>query len=114
MSRKKNSPTQDLIGFKEFIEHQEKNIVKTNLRDSQTSYTLLTFLETESLRLNKAIELYENKIDILKKFPQDEKLIQKEQEKLQTDKEALVLKLQEADSTLTQNIDEILQLHFNF
>lgn len=80
MSKKNDS--NDLSGFEEFIEYTEgRRFIRGtgSTRKREESFELLTFLETESVRLEKALVLLEDKIPNIKNYPQDISLTVKQE-----------------------------------
>lgn len=114
MNKKKNDIPDDLIGFKDFIDYQDEKTTKSTIRESSSNYDLLTFLDRESNRLAKAIELCEEKVSILKNFPHDTSIIIEEETAIIEKRIRLIEQLKRDDSPLTLNLSELLQSHFNF
>ena len=103
----------DLIGFREFIEAEgitpQKEAPK---RDTSTGHELATFLERESDRLSKIIDVCEDWVYSLKNYSQFEAL-KKEQEKAnKVLLEKMLPRLMDRDSILTKNLTELLHNHF--
>jgi len=113
MVKKSDHIPDDLVGFKEFIDQQETVKPGRQRRDPNASFELLTFLENESIRLSKAIKLCEDKVHNIKKNPLDLKIIKDQESNLVSQKQALIQKLKKQDSTLSLNLNELLQSHFN-
>ena len=111
---KKKSGDNELIGFKEFLEHDD--VQKQGIYESKQfrGFDLITFLERESERLSCQISLFEEKAFILRKFPQDVKIISEQEEKNFTLQTKAVEKVMDKSSVFYQNLDMVLQDHFNY
>ena len=110
MSKKNNSD--ELIGFRDFLDHTEKKTPpERNPRIG--GFEMLTFLERENTRLGKLVDLCQDKSYVIKNFPQHEVILKKLEDKRNETLEILAKKLAEKDSTLSENLDELLQQHFN-
>jgi hypothetical protein len=112
---KKDNDTDDMIGFKDFAETDSQFMKNKNQskRDTSNGHELLTFLERESTRLSKIINLCEEKSFNLKRFPQSDKIHELAQEELEILQNDIRQRLMAKDSVFTINLDEILQSHFN-
>lgn len=107
MSSKKDKNS-DIVGFEEFLEFtQSKKPVAGNrsyLKKFDDQFDLLTFLETESHRLEKLVELFQEKVSILKNCPQDISLTVKQETSNITMKTEIVQNLIKKNSPLNQNL----------
>ncbi len=113
MVKKKNDVPEDLMCFKDLLTDEDIKKHHKAKRDSSGNYEIFTFLDRESKRLGKIIELCEDRVHVLKNYPQQE-LIQKDLEKnLNEKKQEVITSLSLKDSPLTKNLNELLQLHFN-
>lgn len=108
---KKNQPD-ELIGFRDFLEHDAKQ--KPPQRNKRAEgYELITFLERESQRLEKVIDLCQDQTYVLKNFSQGDKLLIEIKNETIKHQMELISIIKREDSHLSQNIDELLQNHFN-
>jgi hypothetical protein len=110
---KKNEPG-DLIGFKDFLDYQEEKIPKRMKRAQNSGFELYSFLERESFRLSKLLSLFEEKVFVIKNYPQDTKIIIDTESSIIEERINLVNKLAKPTSKLNSNIDEVLKKHFQF
>lgn len=109
MTKKNND---DLIGFKDFIDHEAKQSApKASRRDND--FELITFLEQDSIRLTKHIEAFEEKVYVIKNFPQEEKLLAQQERILKAKKETMLGLCSRNDSPLILNLSELFQIFFN-
>ena len=103
----------DLIGFRDFIELE--GIKKPNgipKRDISTDHELSSFLEKESERLSKAIEVCEDRVYSLKNYSQYEALKNEQIIKNEKYQNLVTIELAKHDSILTRNLTELFQNHF--
>lgn len=110
---KRNNP-EELIGFKEFIEHEKKDKRPNKARDSIRSYELMTFLDIEVTRLKKALHLFEEKAFMVKNYSQDTKIIVQQEGKNHQMKVDIIDELKDENSPIKKNLNELLTSHFNF
>lgn len=114
MSKKtKKDIPEDLIGFKEILTDADLKRHQKPKRDIGNNYEIFTFLERESIRLSKIIELCEDKVFILKKYPQQQSIHNELNKEVETIKKEIIDELKLKDSPLTKNLDELLSSHFN-
>lgn len=108
MSPKENDD--DLIGFRDFIEKENQKGVKTSKKreEKSSSFELLTFLESESIRLEKQKRLYEEKAYILKNYPQGKSINFNLESDLMANLDILSKMLLRKDSSLMNSLNEIL------
>ena len=112
---KKNKKKDELVGFREFIEDEglKRPRKHSASKDKDQSYQLLTFLERESLRLGKLIDLCEEKVYIEKNYPQHMN-IELELENLFIKKQIeIIQRLRWENSPFSQNLGNLLSSHFN-
>ena len=110
MTNKKNND--EVIGFRDFIEHENQKKHSGKSPKRQNDFELLTFLDQESRRLSKQIDLFEEKVYIIKNFPQDVELLRKKEVELSAKKEKIVRLLQRKDSPLIKHLAEIFKSYF--
>lgn len=115
MTKKKNNPPDDLIGFQEFIDSSDMNLnqIKRPERAINENYSLLTFLESESNRLGKTIQICEEQAFILKEYQQHTSILKKQDQMINKNKAIIVELLKRKDSPLSKNLKELLSLHFD-
>ena len=103
----------DLYGFRDFL--NEKDTGKKNKKSTnryQNEFELLTFLEQDSKRLSKHIDLFEEKNYVLKNYPQDPSLnIEVEHNTIEARVEAIQLNSQ-ANAPLFKNLSDIFKNFF--
>lgn len=102
----------DLIGFKDFLDAEGDKAPKNNKRrrDSNNSgFELLTFLENESSRLDKQNKFYEEKIYMLKNFPQSEPIKNNVSQEIEVNLSILEKMLLKKDSSFFKSMNEILK-----
>lgn len=97
----------DLKGFKDFID-QPKNKVKPKISNSD----LITFLEYETIRIEKLTELFYKKGVLLKKYPHQNKIKEELLNYNQELKSKIIKKLAHNDSTLVKSLAELFNPHF--
>lgn len=108
----KKTTDDDLIGFKDFLDGDEgKNNARSNRRFND--FELMTFLEQDSKRLTKHIETFEEKVYVIKNYPQDIKLLTDQEISLAEKKGELTTLLQRNDSPLLIHMAEIFKGFFN-
>lgn len=112
MSIKKDK-NQDIIGFEEFLEFtKNKNASQLNKHLSKKGddqFELLTFLSSESKKLENLLELFQEKVNILKNCPQDITLTVKQETSNITMKTEIVQSLVQKNSPLNNNLNFIFQ-----
>lgn len=113
MDKKNKKIPNDLIGFQEFIEKDSKLFQHRNQPSPSSGFELLSFLEHESIRLSKTIELCEDQVYTVKSFPQHEEIQLKQDQIINKNKSILVEILSRKDSPLTKNLHELLSFHFS-
>jgi len=101
----------DLAGFRDFIDgSNDKSIKAPKRRDNNTQgFELLTFLDNESMRLEKQSRFYEEKIYMLKNYPQQKAINYQLSEELKSQKELLDRMLLKDMSPLFLSLNEILR-----
>jgi hypothetical protein len=103
----------DLIGFRDFIELEGiKKPIGTHKRDISTDHELSSFLEKESERLSKAIEVCEDRVYSLKNYSQYEALKTEQVLMNEKYKNIVTIELAKHNSILTRNLTELFQNHF--
>lgn len=105
----------DLIGFRDFLDGDDKVSKKnpTTLRN-QNDFELVTFLEQDSTRLSNHIDTFEEKVYVMKNYPQDPTLnVEAEHELIQSRVEAINLCLR-PDAPIYRNLSEIFNRFFSF
>ncbi|MDP7320433.1 MAG: hypothetical protein QF441_07475 [Bacteriovoracaceae bacterium] len=103
----------DLIGFKDLIGEEEGQKTKKTKRNNEQSHLIASFLERESARLSKAINLCEDKVFSIKAYSQEKSLLDEQEGHNKKLKEELVKELTSSQSSLTKNLNEMLSVHFN-
>ena len=100
---------QDLTGFEEFIEYTHTKVgnspAKTYIQKNNEQFELVSFLASESMRLDKLIELFQDKVPVLKNCPQDLSLIAQQETNNRVMKNQIVQDLIQKNSPLNQNLD---------
>jgi hypothetical protein len=112
MTNKKSDD--DLIGFRDFLEHKvEKSSIEQTNTKRLNDFELVTFLDQDSKRLSKLLELYEEKTYVIKNFPQDINLISKQSVVLIEQKAQLIPLLLRPDAPVHKNLAELFNEFFN-
>ena len=111
---KKTTPD-ELIGFKDFIEERDKKQPKISRtgRDSDSSFELLSFLERESDRLAKIIDICEEKSRTLSLFPHDSSIVAFQETDILENRIHIVEMLKQEDSPFIKNLDFLFKTHFS-
>ena len=112
MTNKNNDD--ELIGFKDFIEGENKTFMKPNSQKKRkdADFELVTFLEQESKRISKHINTYEEKVYVIKNYPQNPNLnIEAEAQNIQKRIETIELCKKE-NSPLFKNLADIFNQFF--
>lgn len=112
MAKKNNDIPDDLIGFKEFIEYEEKKRPTHSRRSKSSGLHHLSFLESESQRLSKTLELCEEQTFGINRYPQDKKILEKQDQLIEKNRMIIIELLRRKDSPLTKNLTEIFKIHF--
>lgn len=112
MAKKKNNVPEDLIGFKDFIEYDKKGIERIPKKNNDNN-NLLSFLDYESDRLGKTLELVEEQAYTIKENSQYIGILAKQDEIINKNRQIIIELLGRKDSPLTKNLKELLSLHFN-
>ena len=114
MSKKSNDESENLVGFKDFLDGQSayKHKRPSRKADSEGNYGLFTFLERESIRLSKTLNFLDTKVLSLKNNPQGTYLVEQEKKRLAETKKKLLKEMIKKESTATKNISELLESHF--
>lgn len=114
MTNKKDDED-DLIGFKEFLEGQDTSFMKRSPQSKRkdADFELVTFLEQESKRITKHIEIFEEKVYLMKNYSQNPNLnIEAESENIRQRIETIELCKRE-NSPLFKNFSEIFRQFFD-
>lgn len=108
MSPKENDD--ELVGFRDFIDEENKKRVKTSRKREghSSSFELLTFLESESIRLEKQKKLFEEKSYTLKHHPQGKNINFYLDSDLSSHLDLLDKMLLQENSSLMSSLNEIL------
>lgn len=108
MSTKENDD--EFVGFRDFIEEENKKRVKTSRKRERhsSSFELLTFLESESIRLEKQKNLLEEKSYMLKNHPQGKNINFNLDSDLGSHLDLLDKILMQESSSLMSSLNEIL------
>lgn len=109
----KNKSNDDMIGFKDFIEN-DKSTNKRSSNQRIKDFELMTFLEQESKRLTKHIEMLEEKVYVIKNFSQGEKLLRDQERKLAESKKKLIEMIKKKDSSFMKQMNSTFREYFNF
>mgnify|MGYP001197360225 CR=1 FL=1 len=101
----------DLIGFRDFIDGEDKKPKPSPKRRDANSggFELLTFLENESKRLDKHTGFYEEKVYMLKNFPQGKALNFELDRDIEAQLDILAKMLLKNQSPLCMSLNEILK-----
>jgi len=113
MTKKDDTPD-DLIGFKDFIDHHDIQKAKQSLKEKNQGFDLLTFLDREFLRLTKQKELLEEKTYMMKTFPQDIQLMAREENLNFNLQDQVLERISNKKAPFFKALDEILTDHFNY
>jgi len=108
-----NNNSDDMIGFKDFLETEEKKKPAGNKRVDNLNYELLSFLEKDAKRLDNHISLFEEKAFMLKNFPQDSKIIVDIETALIEKRISITEYIKHHPSGLNGNLSEVLENHFS-
>ena len=114
MDKKNKKIPSDLVGFKEFIEYDDIQTGTKKPKEISQNFDLLSFLENESIRLSKTINLCEEQTYTINKFNQSEFILEKQEQIINKNKLIITELLRRKDSPLTANLKEILSLHFSY
>jgi hypothetical protein len=112
MTKKKNE-NDDLIGFRDFLDHEHEKTSQKMSKKRDTDFELITFLEQDSKRITKHIETFEEKIYVLKNYPQDIKLLSDQEFEVTKSKVKVIANLSRNDSPLLINLAELFRTYFN-
>ena len=102
----------DLIGFRDFIDGEDNKPAKSTRRrreSTNTSFELLTFFENESNRLDMQNKFFEEKVYMIKNFPQAQSIRVHLSDEIQTNIKLLDKMLLKKDSSLFKSLNEILK-----
>jgi hypothetical protein len=102
----------DMIGFKDFLDQQETKLPKRNTRLENLNHELLTFLERDANRLNKLIDLYEEKVHMIKNHPQDSNIIVSLDSEVISNKIDIIDFVKHNDCEFKNNVNNLLKSHF--
>lgn len=111
MTKKKSND--DLIGFRDFLDHEQEKTSQKNVKKRDTDFELITFLEQDSKRITKHLETFEEKVYVLKNYPQDIKLISDQDFEVTKSKVKVMTNLNRNDSPLFINLAELFRNFFN-
>lgn len=103
----------DLRGFKDFLDGERSdNEKKMSKARKSNDFELVTFLEQDSERLSRHIETFEEKVYVMKNFPQDPSLnIEAENKNIETKKEVITLCLK-SEAPIYRNLAEVFNNFF--
>ncbi len=107
---KKKKPS-ELGGFEEVLDIVEPKKEPNQLK-AKEGYAVYSFLEQEQKRLNILDELFSKKYTNIKRYPQTEKLLEKEIYKRNMLKDQLFDKLKTNDSPLSKHFEQIFNSAF--
>ena len=113
MTNKKDEDN-DLIGFREFLEGEDKSFLKraSQKKRQVADFELVTFLEQESRRISNHIETFEEKVYIIKNYSQNPNLnIEAETDNIQKRIETVEL-CKKKNSPLFKNLNEVFNQFF--
>lgn len=101
----------DLVGFRDFIdgESEKPKIAKKRRDNNSSGFELLTFLESESKRLELHSHFFEEKAYMLKNHPQGRAINFELDKELNENLDTLTRMLMKSDSSLCSSINEILK-----
>ena len=103
----------DLIGFKDFLEQErKKSEIKGPPRNRTDGFELLTFLEQDSIRIEKLIKIFEEKSYVLKNYPQAKSVLADISTHRDLLRQQLIETLAQKSSHLFQNLAEIFDKHY--
>lgn len=109
----KKNKDDDLIGFRDFIDFEsEKKTSRPNPK-RYNDFELMTFLEQDSRRITQHIETFEEKVYMIKNYPQDIKLITEQELEVAEKKGTVISYLTRNDSPLIINLSDIFNNFFN-
>jgi hypothetical protein len=109
-----NKEDDDLIGFKDFIDGEDKPFLQNapQKKRKDADFELVTFLEQESKRIGKHIEIFEEKVFVMKNYSQNPNLnIEAETENIQKRVETIEL-CKHPKSPLFMNLAELFNQFF--
>lgn len=107
-----NDKKSDMIGFKDFLVQQESKLPRKNTRMENLNHELLTFLDRDAKRLDKLINLYEEKVHMIKNYPQDANIIVSLDSEVISNKIDIIDFVKHNDCELKNNINNVLKFHF--
>lgn len=103
----------DLIGFRDFLDGQPQKSSPKVPNNRYSDFELITFLEQDSKRITKHIETFEEKVYMIKHYPQDIKLITDQEIQVASKKGETIELLSRKESPLYINFSEIYKSFFN-
>jgi dsDNA-binding SOS-regulon protein len=110
----KKNDKDDLIGFEELLQDQKKSFLpkppKSQARESESGLEQLTFLEEDAQRLDKMIDLFDNKLK--HSFVQTPHLIEKQRENNQRLKLSILPMITSKNSLFMQTLSELWAIQF--
>lgn len=109
----KKNPPDDMIGFKDFLDLEEKRKTGGNKRIDNLSYELISFLEKDAMRLDNFIKLFEEKCFMMKNYPQDSQIIVELEAAIIEKRIKLIDHFKQQNNALDMNLSEILEDHFS-
>ena len=109
---KKNSDD-DLIGFRDFLDSESEKTTAKMPTKRYNDFELMTFLEQDSIRITKHIETFEEKVYMIKNYPQDVKLTTDLEMDVASKKGEVLSYLNRNDSPLTINLSDLFNSFFN-
>lgn len=116
MTNKKDIADDDLKGFEEllqdnkdqkFMQAPQKN---KKQKEAESGLELITFLEEESIRLDKLVDFFDHKID--KSFAQTQQLVENQKAQNAKIRESILEILSQNQSPLLKSLGEIFDHHF--
>ena len=109
-----NENDNDLTGFKDFLEvERKKNDGRHTPRTRSDGFELLTFLEQDSKRVEKFIQVFEEKSYVLKNNPQEVAILAEISNHRDLLRLQLIEVLAKDSGVLFENLGDIFRNHFN-
>lgn len=105
----------DLSGFSELLEDSKKFKARKKAPppDNQDAFELYTFLDQNNIKMEKLNHLYETKLGVLSKCPQDIGLILKQEGLNMKLKEEILGLIQKEKSNFEKHMCEVFDRFFN-
>lgn len=111
MTKKKSDD--ELIGFRDFIDGESEKTSRKMPTKRYNDFELMTFLEQDSKRITKHIETFEEKVYMIKNYPQDIKLTTDLEIDVASKKGEVLTYLNRNDSPLVINLSDLFNRFFN-